>query len=54
MIKILAATKSEATEDRVVSWEEGAGLAARHGIKFFEVSAKTGLNVNAMFLDIAD
>ena len=35
--------------DRAVSHEEGAALAASHGIPFFEVSAKSKHNVTEAF-----
>jgi hypothetical protein len=39
--------------DRVVTAEEGRALAEEYGVQFFETSALTGYNVEAMFTDLA-
>jgi GTPase SAR1 family protein len=43
---ILIGNKSDLSKEREVTYEEGARLAAKYNIPFFEVSAKTSLNVN--------
>ena len=46
--KILVGNKCD-LPDRAVTQEEGAALAASHGIPFFEVSAKSKHNVTEAF-----
>jgi small GTP-binding protein len=52
--KILVGNKSDLEECRKVSREDGAALAARCGMEFFETSAKTGESVEDAFLKISD
>ncbi|CAN0079562.1 unnamed protein product, partial [Ectocarpus sp. 13 AM-2016] len=51
--KILIGNKCDMDEDREVSREEGAQLAAEYGIQFFETSAKNDINVEKGFITIA-
>jgi len=48
----LVANKCDLPE-RAVSAEEGAAFAKRHGLLFFEASAKTGQGVNEAFTSVA-
>jgi len=48
----LVANKCDLPE-RAVSTEEGAAFAKRHGLLFFEASAKTGQGVNEAFTSVA-
>ena len=50
---MLLGNKCDLEESRVVTKERGQALAAKHGIKFFETSAKFGLNVEDVFLTLA-
>jgi Ras-related protein Rab-8A len=43
--KILIGNKCDIDNEREVSTEEGAQLAAEYGIQFFETSAKNDINV---------
>ena len=43
---VLVGNKCDLEDDRQVLFEEGHEFAERHGIPFFETSAKTSLNVN--------
>ena len=47
---VLAGTKSDLVNERVVSIDEGRKLAETYGMKFFETSAKENLNVDEAFL----
>lgn len=47
--KVLVATKEDLVGERCVSVDEGKELAAKHGIPFLEVSAKTGFQVKEAF-----
>ena len=47
--KVLLATKCDLNYERQVQTEEGANLAKKHGMKFLEVSAKSGFNVQQGF-----
>ena len=49
---ILVGTKSDLSDERVVSTEEGRKLAESEGIKFFETSAKENLNIDEAFLEL--
>jgi Ras-related protein Rab-8A len=46
---ILVGNKCDMSTDRLVSTERGQALADSFGIKFFETSAKTGMQVNECF-----
>ena len=50
----LVGNKIDKIEDRVVSDEEGKSLANDLNMKYFDVSAKTGKNVNVLFDDIVN
>ena len=47
---IIVGNKSDLEDKREVSNEEGRELAEKYGLDFFETSAKTGANVNEMFV----
>ena len=49
---IIVGNKAGLEDYRKVSKEEGENFAKSHGFHFFEVSAKTGMNVKAAFDDI--
>ena len=49
----LVGTKIDCNEYREVSTEEGIAYSKEKGIKFYEVSSKTGENVQKLFEDIA-
>ena len=49
---MLLGSKCDLEDEREVSTERGQMLAAEHGIKFFETSALTGLNVEEAFLTL--
>ncbi|CAJ1933038.1 unnamed protein product [Sphenostylis stenocarpa] len=52
--KILVGNKADMDESkRVVPTSKGQALADEYGIKFFETSAKTNLNVEEVFFSIA-
>lgn len=44
--KIIIATKGDLEDERSVSTECGVALAQKHGLKFVEVSSKSGKNIN--------
>lgn len=51
--KILVGNKSDMKDKRSVSYGSGEALAREYGIPFFETSAKTGSNVEEVFMCIA-
>ena len=54
VMKVLVANKSDMPEsEKKVSSERGQELADKHGLSFFETSAKSGQNVNEVFQHIA-
>ncbi|CAK58803.1 unnamed protein product (macronuclear) [Paramecium tetraurelia] len=52
IIKVLIGNKADIKE-RCISNEEAQSLAEKHGIPYFETSAKDGTNVNEVFLQVA-
>ncbi len=51
---ILVGNKSDLEDRRQVSKDEGQELADKYGLQFYETSAKTGDNVDAIFYNSAD
>ena len=51
--KLLIATKSDLSDERQVTFEEGNVLAKKHNMQFFEVSSKNGINVHECFTELA-
>ena len=51
---VLVGNKSHLEEERKVSKEQGEEFAKKYNIKFFEASAKEGINVNETFEYIAN
>ena len=46
---VIVGNKIDLDESRTVSWIEGFNLANKFGVKYMETSAKTRVNVNAVF-----
>mmetsp|Transcript_1250 Transcript_1250/g.3482 ORF Transcript_1250/g.3482 Transcript_1250/m.3482 type:complete len:223 (-) Transcript_1250:1456-2124(-) len=53
VILVLVGNKTDQTDKRQVSLEEGEAKAKEHDIMFIETSAKAGFNVKALFRKIA-
>ena len=51
---VLVGNKSDLNDRRQVNTEEGQELAEKYGMTFYETSAKTGENVDAIFYESAD
>lgn len=52
--KILLANKCDVIERRAVSSERGEKIAKAHGIKFLETSARSNINIQKAFGDLAE
>ena len=50
--KVLVANKVD-LPNRTVTSERGQQLADEYGLRFFECSAKTGVNINELFFELA-
>ena len=48
-VTVLVGNKADLSDDRAVTADEGAALAAEHGMLFAETSAKTAEGVGAVF-----
>lgn len=46
---ILLGNKADMTDKKVITKEMGEAVAKEHNMKFFETSAKSGLNINEAF-----
>ena len=53
VIRVLVGNKSDLTEKREVSTEEGQELAKFYGISFLETSAKETVNIGESFLTMS-
>lgn len=53
MTIVLVGNKTDMETNRQVSWEEGSAFAKRNDLIFMETSAKTGANVDNMYLSSA-
>ena len=49
----LIANKSDLESKSLIDPEEGKAFAEEHGLYFYETSAKTGQNIEELFLDMA-
>ena len=54
MIIFLVGNKIDDAEKRQVSTEEGQAKADELGVQFIETSAKVGINVKALFKNLAE
>jgi len=52
--RVLVGNKTDLTDARKVTTEEGEQLASKFGMAFFETSARTGERVEDTFLHITD
>ena len=50
--KVLVANKTD-LDNRIITTEQGQDLAEKHGLAFFETSAKSGSNINELFYHVA-
>ncbi len=46
---VIVGTKADIQDERAVTFEMGKNLASKYGMPFYEVSAKTGNNVQESF-----
>ncbi|CAK9185662.1 unnamed protein product [Ilex paraguariensis] len=53
LVMALVANKSDLESKREVDIQEGEQLSLEHGMFFIETSAKTALNINELFYEIA-
>jgi GTPase SAR1 family protein len=53
ILKILVGNKCDLKDLRVINYEKGVSFGAKYDMPFYEVSAKTDININELFNDIA-
>lgn len=53
IVLVLCGNKIDLENNRTVTKEEGQQLAKNNGISFFECSAKNGVNINEIFLEMS-
>ncbi|KAL9975225.1 hypothetical protein ACROYT_G012358 [Oculina patagonica] len=52
IVKVLAGNKADLSSKRMVEYEDAQSYAEENGLLFMETSAKTGMNVNEIFLAV--
>ena len=52
--KMLLGNKCDMIDRRVISTERGESIAREHGIRFLETSAKANINIEKVFMDLAE
>ena len=53
-LSYIIANKTDLNAQRTVSTSKGSVYADKHGYKFMEISAKTGVNIDELFTNIAE
>ena len=52
-IKVLVGSKCDLDYQRKVNFEEAVLFAKKHGIKYYETSAKEGINIDKVFFELS-
>jgi len=52
--RMILGNKCDMDDKRVISFERGQAIAKEHGLRFLETSAKTNINVETAFLQLAE
>ena len=54
VVVILWGTKSDLTDKRVITFEEGLKKAEESNVQFFEISAKENMNIKEIFMSMCE
>lgn len=52
--KMILGNKCDMSDKRIIPTERGEAIAREHGIRFLETSAKANVNIERVFLDLAE
>lgn len=51
---MLLGNKCDMEERRIIPTSQGEAIAREHGIRFLETSAKSNINIDRVFMDLAE
>lgn len=52
--RVLVGNKCDMEDRRIIPTEKGESISREHGIRFYETSAKANINIDRVFMDLAE